>query len=218
MRAKSGGMFKITVRGVYWFTIIYIIVFSVISWLNSNYEFIYYTFVLLIQVNIGLYLHHKLLFPWYILIGLSLMGLMHILGGNIHLEGTRLYDTYLFGSWLKYDNLVHAVAMFIGTFISYALIKPYIDPDLKVRPASLYLIIFTMTMGLGALNEVIEYFAVIWLDVGEWVGDYYNNALDLVYNGLGSIAACLYMATRKELKVIRREFKMAQRYQDKPSK
>ena len=193
------------------FTIIYILIFSVFSLMHQNYEFIYYSIVLLILVNFIMQLHKRMLFAGYILVGLSIVGFIHILGGNVYIDGVRLYDYYLISDIVRYDNLVHAASSFIFTFVSYALIKPYIDPDLKVRPFSLYMIMFFSTMGIGAINEVIEYFAVIWLDVGAWVGDYYNNALDLVFNGVGSLLACFYMATRKKLIVLQKEFRISER-------
>jgi hypothetical protein len=157
-------------------------------------------------------LHKRILFAGYITVGLSLLGLLHILGGKVYIEGIRLYDFYLIPGIIKYDNFVHATASFIFSFMSYALIKPFIDPELKVRPFMLYLIIFLTTMGIGSINEVIEYFAVIYLNVENWVGDYFNNARDLVFNAIGSIVACLYMATRKRIIVLQKEYRIAQRY------
>ena len=48
-------------------------------------------------------------------------------------------------------------------------------------------------MGTGALNEVLEFGAVILFGAAKQVGDYLNNALDLVFNLTGSIIACFFI-------------------------
>jgi uncharacterized membrane protein YjdF len=160
-------------------------------------------------MNIIGFLHKRLLFSGSILTGLSIIGLMHILGGNLQLHGTRLYEVFFFWNTIKFDNLVHFFAAFIGTFLAYALILPFLDPELKKRPLGLYILMFLITMGLGAFNEVIEFSAVLTLNVGQWVGDYTNNALDLVYNALGSIVACFYIAAVGKIKVLQCEYRIA---------
>ena len=45
-------------------------------------------------------------------------------------------------------------------------------------------------MGLGAVNEIIEFSAVLMLPDTN-VGGYYNTALDLCFNGLGAVVAVL---------------------------
>ncbi len=40
-------------------------------------------------------------------------------------------------------------------------------------------------MGLGAVAEIAELFAVLFFAAGEQVGGYLNNAFDLVFNLLG---------------------------------
>jgi hypothetical protein len=48
-------------------------------------------------------------------------------------------------------------------------------------------------MGLGALNEIIEFSAVM-LVPNTNVGGYYNTALDLAFNGLGAVTATVICA------------------------
>jgi putative membrane protein len=45
-------------------------------------------------------------------------------------------------------------------------------------------------MGLGALNEIVEFAAVV-ASPSTGVGGYYNTALDLVFNGLGATLAVI---------------------------
>ena len=48
-------------------------------------------------------------------------------------------------------------------------------------------------MGVGAGAEITELLAVVFFDASAAVGDYYNNAIDLVFNLLGSLTACGYL-------------------------
>jgi putative membrane protein len=48
-------------------------------------------------------------------------------------------------------------------------------------------------MGLGALNEMIEFSAVLMVP-GTNVGGYYNTALDLVSNSIGAVIAIIAVA------------------------
>jgi putative membrane protein len=57
------------------------------------------------------------------------------------------------------------------------------------------LIVFLASIGIGALNEVIEFSVVVLFTSG--VGDYFNNALDLVFNAAGALISVLYMSNRK---------------------
>ena len=64
------------------------------------------------------------------------------------------------------------------------------------RPDADGAVVFVVTVlaasSIGALNEVIEFIAVIALD-SEGVGGYTNTAIDLVANLLGAIVGTLYM-------------------------
>jgi hypothetical protein len=48
-------------------------------------------------------------------------------------------------------------------------------------------------MGLGAVNEIIEFIAVLSVPDTN-VGGYYNTALDLVFNGAGAVIAMVIVA------------------------
>jgi uncharacterized membrane protein YjdF len=51
-------------------------------------------------------------------------------------------------------------------------------------------------MGLGALNEMIEFSAVLMVPDTN-VGGYYNTALDLVFNALGAVIAMVLVRAFK---------------------
>ncbi|MFM2414732.1 MAG: hypothetical protein RI911_425, partial [Candidatus Parcubacteria bacterium] len=50
-------------------------------------------------------------------------------------------------------------------------------------------LLVTFASGLGAYNEIIEFGLVVFMGMSAQIGDYYNNALDLVCNFNGALAA-----------------------------
>lgn len=175
------------------FTWIYLIFFILLAVVRKNYEFVFYIAVICL-LTITTILHHKELHLKPTIVGgLSVIGLMHLAGGNLHFNGIRLYDIYLFQSFIRYDQIVHTLGFFVATFVSYSLIRPYLDTRMKHHPLVLSIILILTASGFGAINEVLEFAAVIFLGAAQAVGDYYNNAWDLVFNMLGAIAACIFI-------------------------
>src|SRR3989338_901435 len=175
------------------FSILYLIFFISLAIIRQNYEFVFYIAVICL-LTIIIILHHKQLHIKPIIVGgLSVMGFMHLAGGNLYFGGIRLYDIYPFQNFIRYDQIVHTLGFFVATFVSYSLIRPYLDLRIKHHPLVLSLILILTASGFGALNEVIEFGAVLFFDAAQQVGDYYNNAWDLVFNLLGAVAACFFI-------------------------
>jgi len=175
------------------FTAAYLIIFTIFAAVNKNYEFLYYIIIMGILIGIGILYHKKIHLTLHIIIGLSILGFMHISGGIFYFNGARLYDIYLIGKVLRYDNLVHSFGIFVSTFVVYNLLKPHLDKKLIHNKYLISLILILMAMGAGALNEVLELGAVVFLGAAEQVGDYFNNALDLIFNLIGSVIACFFI-------------------------
>lgn len=179
-------------RFVIGFMFAYTAVFSVYAVLNRNFEFVYYTILMILLV---LYIYKKQHALWLsnnIVWGLAIIGLMHIIGGGFTFGGTRIYDLEIFGG-VHYDNLVHGFGLFVITFVSYNLIAPFVNPDLQKNRTALVLLILLVSLGIGAVNEIIEFGAVLLFDVGSRVGDFYNTGWDLVFNTLGSLIALAFI-------------------------
>ena len=177
------------------FTISYLVIFTILAFARKNYEFLYYTVIMSSLIILIVLYHKKLHLSPIILGGLSILGFMHVAGGNFYLYGVRLYDLYIFGSIIRYDNLVHVVGVFIATFVGYSVLKPYLVHRIEHHPIVLSLILVLIALGIGAANEILEFVAVVFLGAQEAVGNYFNNALDLVFNMFGSIVAVLFIYT-----------------------
>ena len=184
---------KIKIRSLLYFTLTYILIFTLIAVTNKNYEFLYYTGVILALIAYIIWFNKKFPLSTSIIAGLSLIAALHIFGGNIHIDGIRLYDIWFIGNLLRYDNFVHLVATFIVTLVAYSLLAPYLDKKIKLNKIVLSVILILIALGVGAINEIIELLAVVLFGAAKEVGDYMNNAIDLVYNLLGSLLACLIL-------------------------
>ena len=169
------------------FTVGYFITFLVNAFIQGNLEFIYYIFLLSGLIFVIVILNRVLHLAFFIIFNLSLMGFFHLLGGNLYLGATRLYDYYFIAGFLKYDNFVHVYGTFIATIILYNLISPIVADHIRKNYLLLAIGLVLMAIGIGALNELVEFLAVLFFNAAEQVGGYFNNSLDLLFNTLGAI-------------------------------
>jgi len=124
--------------------------------------------------------------------GFTVWLLLHLLGGTLYLKGVRLYDMMLIPiagepyNILRYDQVIHAFCYFVMTFFLDAVVMYLGRRD--APKFTLGLITGLAALGLSAVNEIIEFGAVVFFH-SSGVGGYYNNALDLVFNLLGILVA-----------------------------
>lgn len=173
------------------FTIVYTVAFTVNAFFWANFEFLYYTVLMLILIYIIVLLNKRLHLAFFILSNLSLLGFFHLLGGNFYLAQTRLYDFYFLQGVIRYDNLVHTYATFIATLTLYSLLSNFIDDTIRRRYPLFAFGLILMALGMGAINELLELFAVLAFGVTQQVGDYFNNAFDLLFNTIGAVVATI---------------------------
>jgi len=183
-----------------WLMALFLISFLSYFLINHNYEFSGYGlvvgFLFFIIVWSDKYYHFPLTALWIFAIWV----VMHMLGGSVYLGGVRLYDLVLFNIFngggefviLKYDQFVHAYCYFAISILVYFMLKKH----MKLRQTKT-LVIFAIlaAIGVGLLNEVIEFFMVVFADAAEAVGGYYNTALDLVFNLIGGIIGAFFAKT-----------------------
>lgn len=192
---------------IVYFTFIYVGIFSINSLIRGNVEFIYYTAVLLLSIAIIILIHRRFHFYPVVLLSLSMLGLLHLLGGNFYLGATRLYDYYILHGWFKYDNLVHMMGSGIMVMLAYAMLAPVISDEFSGKDFYFILLLVLIGMGLGSINEMIEFIAVLIFDVSEQVGGYTNTLLDLIYNTLGSVIMAFILVKSKTPLVERVSFR-----------
>jgi uncharacterized membrane protein YjdF len=172
-----------------YFTLAYIAIFTAYSIFNGGYEFLFYAFVMLTAVQIITISYKRIQFGKSILLLLSLFGLLHLLSGQVYIDGIRLYDYWIIPGYIKFDNIVHTIGGAVSALVSYNFLKDHISDKLGYSFIAIVAITVTMASGFGAYNEIIELIAVKYLNAADKVGGYMNNAMDLVFNLIGAFIA-----------------------------
>jgi hypothetical protein len=137
-------------------------------------------------INIGLFILFAVLNKWaqwpvHALWAMSLIGLGNMFGGVLLVDGLPLYTADLIGN-LRYDKIYHALAAAAFAIIAWEAMKRWAGDG--YHRGGLLLFTWLVVMGGGAVVEIAELIGSTLSDVS--VGDYANNALDLVANALGA--------------------------------
>jgi Predicted membrane protein (DUF2238) len=180
------------------FTLAYVAGFSIWFLSIGNFEFVVYIATMLILIAlVGLSLR-KGEYPVAMLWALSIWGLLHMAGGGVPVAGSVLYNLRLvplveneFYYILKYDQLVHAYGFGVTAWVLHHLMVRHYPATTGTATAYVYPALGAM--GLGAVNEIIEFTAVLLVPDTN-VGGYYNTALDLCFNALGAVLAVVVLS------------------------
>lgn len=176
------------------FTAVYVTGFTVYFLSRGNYEFIVYVITMLILIGLVARTLRVAEYPAAMLWALSAWGLLHMAGGGVPVGDSVLYSAQIVPitaengemTLLKYDQIVHAYGFGTSAWLLWHLLRRHY-PVLE-GSWTIYVYPVLGAMGLGAVNEMIEFVAV--LSVPETnVGGYLNTALDLVFNALGAVIA-----------------------------
>lgn len=126
--------------------------------------------------------------------GLSLWGLLHMLGGMIEIDDATLYETWLLPV-LRWDHIVHAVGFGFGGIAVFEAFRPWMTRP--VTPAAAAWVAFMGSAAVGAINETVEFLASQMLTFAN-IGDEVNTGLDLVANTVGGLVAAWGVHRRVE--------------------
>lgn len=179
-------------------TLFYVGAGLIASLFSNNVEFLFYIAVVLLIGFLLLYLHKRYSLKIETLYLASIWGLLHIVGGLVPLPNgwpyngdiQVFYSLWIIPNYLKYDHIVHAFGFGVTTIICWQLLTPALK-NKRSRFSILFLCILS-GMGLGALNEIIEFMAVLLIPDTN-VGGYMNTGWDLVANLVGTSIAALYI-------------------------
>lgn len=183
------------------FTLAYVAGFTTWFFSIGNFEFIVYVATMLgLIALVGLSLE-KASYPAPMLWALSVWGLLHMAGGGVPVDGSVLYNLVLVPlvqtgemSILKFDQALHAYGFGVTAWVLHHLVTRHFPATKGTATALVYPAL--AAMGLGAVNEMIEFSAVLLVPDTN-VGGYVNTALDLCFNALGAVAAVLIIALRR---------------------
>jgi uncharacterized membrane protein YjdF len=177
------------------FTLAYVAIFGGLFIAAGNSEFVWYVATLVIFLVLIAATQRVAQFPALILWGLALWGLAHMAGGGVRVGNGVLYSYVVLPlantgelAVLKYDQIVHFYGFGVATLVLWHVLRrnfPALDGT-----KTIFAFAVLGGMGLGALNELIEFAAVVAFPNTN-VGGYFNTSLDLVFNTLGALTAAV---------------------------
>ncbi len=186
------------------FTIAYVIGFGIYYLIIKNYEFLWYVAILFFLIALMSFLHLRYSLSSGALLGASIWGLIHMMGGSIYINGTKLYGLILiplFSSDItgtdifRYDQFAHFYCYIFVSIILFYIYRHYVKEDISWLAFSI-LIVFS-SIGVGAINEIAEFIPVLILE-NTGVGDYFNTLWDIVFNTFGAIVGVVYLSIKRK--------------------
>ncbi len=185
--------------------LIYVPIFTYLALRRNNYEFLLYVVVILVVWGLILWKQRKVKYDLMILWGLTIWGFIHMAGGNVQVG--QASDDILYGLTLipivditlsngeqfiilRYDQFVHVFGFGVATLVCFHLLKPYLRENIERKSTLLFLVVL-MGSGFGAMNEMIEFLAVVSMPK-TGVGGYTNTMLDICFNSLGGVIAVVW--------------------------
>ena len=193
------------------FVTLYMLACSALALRQGNTEFLMYAVVMLVFITLVLFLHLRVRFSPLALWLLAIWGCLHMLGGTLPINpqltdafraattddskptAAVLYSLRYFPNLPRYDQLIHTFGFFSATVASYEAARVLLSARKSIP---LVIIAALMGIGLGAINEVIEFIAVLSMPHTN-VGGYYNTAWDLVSNTIGATLAAFFLLFRR---------------------
>ena len=187
------------------FTALYLVAATVGALAIGNREFLFYIVVMLLLICVVWLVHRAVRLSTTTLWALSIWGLVHMAGGLVVVPESWpisgdirvLYSVWLVPERLKYDQVVHAYGFAIATWVCWQGLRAAIQQrgGAAVPTFGLMVLAAAAGMGLGALNEVVEFAATLLVPETN-VGGYVNTGWDLVANAAGSTTAALVIWLR----------------------
>jgi putative membrane protein len=175
-------------------------IFTILFLSRKNYEFLLYIGVIIFFLVLILGTNKKVEYPNSVLWGLTAWALLHMSGGGLYIGEIKLYEVMLVTlseeyHIFRYDQFVHIIGFGVATLVMYFLIKPLLRPELD-RWTALSIVVVMAGLGVGALNEIVEFAATVLMpETG--VGGYMNTSLDLVSDLVGAVVAIVIIRVRK---------------------
>jgi putative membrane protein len=161
---------------------------------TSNYEFVAYAVTIVLVVGLLFATLHSTKFPTYIIAGITVWALLHMMGGSVQTPDGVLYAYKIFPFFdgggdfyiLKMDQVVHACLYGVVGLMFLHLLRNIVG--IKTHTILIAFIAVCAAAGFSILNEIVEFLAAVNLpETG--VGGYENTVIDLIFNLLGAAVA-----------------------------
>jgi hypothetical protein len=172
------------------FTLLYMAAFGAYFLISGNTEFLFYLPVLLLIVLFVVLTLPVTKLPAWALWSISVLQLLHVAGGGVKVHGDVLYNLILVPIidngpngvtiW-RFDQLVHPYGSAVAALVIYF----FLAPRTTLKNKWMIVIIALAAMGVGSLNEVLEFLTTVLIPGHTDVGGYDNTCLDLCSNLIG---------------------------------
>lgn len=168
----------------------------------ANHEFVLYLAVLVVLAGLVGLVHRRVRLHPLSLWALTLWAVLHLAGGLWRVSDAVgvLYNLWIVPGRLKFDQAVHAYGFGVATWVVWQGLASALAAERGgvererggpgCPSAGLVFLAVIGGMGLGALNEVVEFAATLLVPETN-VGGYENTGWDLVANLVGSSLAGL---------------------------
>ena len=169
-----------------------------------NYEFIAYALSIVVVIAILYGTLHITKFPTYLLVGVTLWGILHMMGGSVQTVDGVLYAYKIYPFFdgggdfyvLKMDQLIHAYLYGVVGLMFYHLLRNVVG--IKTHQIFIAAVAIFAAAGFSIINEIVEFWAAVNIP-GNGVGGYENTVLDLIFNLSGAAVAVLtYLLIKRE--------------------
>jgi hypothetical protein len=151
-----------------------------------------YLVTMLVLVSTVTFVHLRVGFSSAVLWVLWAWGFAHMAGGLIAVGDGVLYNAGVGAGLLHYDKVVHAIGFGTASVACWQALRAT-NATVQVTPGVAVLVAL-MGMGVGAVNEVVEFFASRAFAAN--VGGYENTGWDLVANLIGCTVAAAWLFVR----------------------
>lgn len=138
----------------------------------------------------------RVAFSGVVAAGLTAWAVAHLAGGLVGLDGDRVLYNAVLGPGVRYDNVVHFFGFGVAGIACWEALSHFTVWAVRPSARATALIVWLFGMGVGAVNEVVE-FGVSQVVEDSNVGGYLNTGRDLVANLLGAAVAGLLVARRE---------------------
>jgi hypothetical protein len=177
------------------FSLGYVVAFTVFGMATGRGQTVTYLLQLAVTFAFVAAVHQRVGFSGPVLWALAVWGLLHAAGGILYVGGGVLYQFEPVPGLPRYDQVTHAFGFGAATVAVWQGLRTRLPRG--TRPAiGLGFVVALSGMGVGALNEVLEFLSTRVLAETN-VGGYENTGWDLVYNALGATAAAAWIAARE---------------------
>ena len=161
---------------------------------SLNYEFVAYAGTIAVVTAVLFGTLRWTRFSNSIIAGVTVWGILHMLGGSVMTSDGVLYAYRIFPFFdgggefyiLKMDQVIHAFLYGVIGLMFLHLLREIIG--IKSHVVLVAFIAIFAAAGFSVINEIVEFLAAVNLpETG--VGGYHNTVLDMIFNLLGAAVA-----------------------------